>query len=126
MTSSLIQVGIPEILSTQLELTEPFYFIILMEHELYFSIDLVPYRSVAKSILFLSPFQLFSVQEKLPDHTMVLKFHGDFYCIEYHKDEVACNGLLFNNIYQQPHVALTQDAFQEIAEIIDKIDHLKY
>ncbi|ULT22800.1 AraC family transcriptional regulator [Sphingobacterium sp. E70] len=109
-----------------MELTEPFYFIILMEQELHFSIDLVPYRSAAKSILFLSPFQLFSVQEKLPDHTKVLKFHGDFYCIEYHKDEVACNGLLFNNIYQQPHVALTPEAFQEITAVIDKIDHLKY
>ena len=31
-----------------------------------------------------------------------IAFHGDFYCIEYHKKEVACNGLLFNNIYQQP------------------------
>ncbi|WP_418361012.1 helix-turn-helix domain-containing protein [Sphingobacterium detergens] len=126
MTSSLIQVGIPEILSEQLELTEPFYFIILMEQELHFSIDLVPYQSAAKSILFLSPFQMFSVKEKLAEHTKVLKFHGDFYCIEYHKDEVACNGLLFNNIYLQPHVALTQEAFQEITAIIDKIDHLKY
>ncbi len=50
-----------------------------------------------------------------------LAFHGDFYCIEYHKNEVACNGLLFNNIYLFPQFQLEETVFEEISEIFGKI-----
>jgi AraC-like DNA-binding protein len=52
----------------------------------------------------------------------LLQFHGDFYCIEYHRNEVACNGLLFNNIYIQPHISLGKIKFQEIEELICKME----
>jgi len=38
----------------------------------------------------------------------MLQFHGDFYCIEFHREEVSCNGLLFNNIYLDPVVILSE------------------
>ncbi len=37
---------------------------------------------------------------------VALHFHPDFFCIHKHQAEVACNGVLFNNIYQPPHVAI--------------------
>jgi len=48
-------------------------------------------------------------------------FHGDFYCIEYHKKEVACNGLLFNNIYLQPVVPVKKSLFREIEHIVERM-----
>jgi AraC family transcriptional regulator, transcriptional activator of pobA len=33
---------------------------------------------------------------------MALNFHPDFFCIYKHHKEVACNGILFNNIYEPP------------------------
>ncbi len=33
---------------------------------------------------------------------IVLNFHPDFFCIYKHHKEVACNGILFNNIYEPP------------------------
>ena len=33
---------------------------------------------------------------------IVIQFHLAFYCIHMHQKEVACNGILFNNIYQPP------------------------
>lgn len=53
---------------------------------------------------------------------VLLHFHSDFYCIEYHKKEVACNGLLFNNIYLLPYISVTSDKFTAIRQIIEKLD----
>lgn len=53
---------------------------------------------------------------------VLLHFHSDFYCIEYHKKEVACNGLLFNNIYLLPYISVTSDKFTVIRQIIEKLD----
>lgn len=33
---------------------------------------------------------------------VVLNFHPEFFCIYKHHKEVACNGILFNNIYEPP------------------------
>ena len=53
---------------------------------------------------------------------MLLQFHGDFYCIEYHKKEVACNGLLFNALFLQPHIAVQEAVFDEIALLFGRIE----
>ncbi len=45
----------------------------------------------------------------LPDENMeglALQFHPDFFCIHKHQAEVACNGVLFNNIYQPPFISI--------------------
>ena len=51
----------------------------------------------------------------------VLAFHGDFYCIEYHKKEVACNGLLFNNAYLFPHICVSDEDFEEFLLLFQKL-----
>ncbi|MGJ1404943.1 helix-turn-helix domain-containing protein [Sphingobacterium thalpophilum] len=106
-------------------ISEPLYCILLFEKATSFSVDLVTYHADPKSVVFLSPYQLFTMDVVLKSTFSVLKFHGDFYCIEYHKDEVACNGILFNNIYQQPHVLLSAAIYHEISTIMEKIDQLK-
>ena len=52
---------------------------------------------------------------------MSLWFHADYYCIEYHKKEVACNGLLFNNIYSKPFITLTDNGLSEMKGLFGKI-----
>lgn len=44
---------------------------------------------------------------------VALQFHPDFFCIHKHQAEVACNGVLFNNIYQPPFT-LVDDASANI------------
>jgi AraC family transcriptional regulator, transcriptional activator of pobA len=38
---------------------------------------------------------------------IAIQFHPDFFCIHKHQAEVACNGVLFNNIYQPPFVMVS-------------------
>ena len=57
-------------------------------------------------LFFSTPMQHIYIESKEQISFTMLQFHGDFYCIEYHKEQVACNGLLFNNIYIEPSVIL--------------------
>ncbi|MDN3672883.1 helix-turn-helix domain-containing protein [Flavobacterium branchiarum] len=99
----------------------PLYSIFLLEGTGKVSVDLVEYAFEGKIILFTSPYQIIHFDVKKTLKTTRLQFHGDFYCIEYHKKEVACNGLLFNNIYQQPFVNLEKKDFVELDYILGKL-----
>ncbi|WP_341841042.1 AraC family transcriptional regulator [Chitinophaga caseinilytica] len=58
----------------------------------------------APVLLFFTPYQEYTFHGEFSGSH--LSFHGDFYCIEKHRHEVACNGVLFNNIYTPPFVPL--------------------
>jgi AraC-like DNA-binding protein len=60
-------------------------------------------------LLFSTPLQTLQLAFEHPEPLKLLQFHGDFYCIEYHREEVRCNGLLFNNVYVQPLINLTEE-----------------
>lgn len=98
-----------------------FYHILLLRNEEYFSVDFIEYKNVEFSILFVSPYQNVEWLNSNNKKITQVCFHGDFYCIEYHKKEVACNGILFNNIYLKPFVSIGKDTFYEIKSIVDKM-----
>lgn len=106
---------------TLTEFNEPYYLVLLTEGEASFSVDFNAYRCEGQNILFLSPYQLLKLQPKGITHVSILRFHGDFYCIEYHKEEVACNGLLFNNIYERPYISTPNPLYQEIDGILQRM-----
>lgn len=86
-----------------------------------FSVDGINYSYSGYNILFLSPYQKVKVASESEENIHVLFFHGDYYCIEYHKEEVACNGLLFNNIYLNPGVELSEENYHYILELFNHI-----
>lgn len=69
--------------------------------------DFGKFRYEGPALLFSTPLQQIYIAPNNASKYSILQFHGDFYCIEYHKAQVACNGLLFNNIYIEPSVRLT-------------------
>jgi AraC family transcriptional activator of pobA len=95
-----------------------YYNIFLLEGSGTISIDFIDYAFAGKIALFTSPYQHISITGTTDFEIDQLAFHGDFYCIEYHKNEVACNGLLFNNIYRQPFIYLPD---RELDAILEKI-----
>ncbi len=99
----------------------PLYNILLLEGSGKVSVDLVEYIFEGKIVLFTTPYQIIYFNTEQPLKTKRLQFHGDFYCIEYHKKEVACNGLLFNNIYQQPYINLETEDYIEMDYILEKL-----
>lgn len=99
----------------------PMYNIIFLQGSGKVSVDLVEYIFEGTITLFTTPYQIIYFNTEQPLKTRRLQFHGDFYCIEHHKKEVACNGLLFNNLYQQPYINLETGDYIEMDYILGKL-----
>lgn len=69
-----------------------------------YNIDFEQYTFDDNVLFFLSPGQVFTVNSEQIKNAYKLNFVRDFYCIQTHDQEVACNGVLFNNIYSTPFV----------------------
>lgn len=72
-------------------------------------------------LLFSTPLQMIYIEQSAPCKLAMLQFHSDFYCIEYHKAQVACNGLLFNNIYIAPSVKLNDREARIFKNLLDEL-----
>lgn len=69
-----------------------------------YNIDFKQYTFNDNVLFFLSPGQVFTVDFEQIKTAYKITFVRDFYCIQTHDAEVACNGILFNNIYETPFV----------------------
>lgn len=73
-------------------------------------------------LLFSTPLQQIYIEQQNPLDITMIQFHGDFYCIEYHRAEVSCNGLLFNNSYIEPAVNLSAQDCQLFRNILADLE----
>lgn len=72
-------------------------------------------------LLAFSPYQPFMLQTEGSFAGTALHFHPDFFCIHKHQDEVSCNGILFNNIYQPPFVKVDDKTIVSFTMLIEQI-----
>jgi AraC family transcriptional regulator, transcriptional activator of pobA len=84
-------------------------------------VDFAEYSFAAQSLFAFTPYQPFMLSADTPVQGIVLNFHPDFYCIHRHQDEVACNGVLFNNIYQPPLVAVDEQSANTLDMVLGQI-----
>ncbi len=68
--------------------------------------DFSEYSFNPNTLFAFSPYQPFLFQTNDKIEGEILNFHPDFFCIHKHQHEVACNGILFNNIYSPPFVKI--------------------
>lgn len=73
-------------------------------------VDFSEYDFSENQLLAFAPYQPFMLSTKDALEGSVIHFHPDFFCIMKHHDEVACNGVLFNNIYEPPYVKVDATA----------------
>lgn len=72
-------------------------------------------------MLFFAPYQPFLLFPTDELKGVAVHFHPDFFCIIKHEKEVACNGILFNNIYQPPAISIDTNAAASFADILSKM-----
>lgn len=72
--------------------------------------DFSEYDFIQNTLFAFSPYQPFMFQTDEQIQGVVINFHPDFFCIHKHHQEVACNGVLFNNIYNPPFVTVDENA----------------
>lgn len=76
----------------------------IQEGEGKYHIDFESFSFKDNVLFFLSPGQIFTVDTEHVKTAYKITFTRDFYCIQTHDKAVACNGVLFNNIYETPFV----------------------
>jgi AraC family transcriptional regulator, transcriptional activator of pobA len=82
--------------------------------------DFKEYDLSANSLFAFSPYQpfVFLTQQI---HGIAVHFHPDFFCIHKHQDEIACNGVLFNNIYEAPFIQVSEDSGVKLDHVLTQI-----
>ncbi len=83
--------------------------------------DFAEYDFEAGSLFAFSPYQPFMFSTETDLNGVVIQFHPDFYCIHLHQKEVACNGVLFNNIYQPPFTLIDENSAKTLKMLIEQM-----
>ena len=68
-------------------------------------------------MLFFSPYQAFTLATDKPVKGTTYQFSNEFFCMEKHRKEIACDGVLFNNIYAPPCLSVDRNdavSFEEL------------
>lgn len=83
------------------------------------TVDFNHYRTEKSSLFFLTNQHL--VIEKGKEESVLLYYNRDFYCIQIHDKEVACDGLLFHNVFEIPFVELDHEETGIIKNLFQNI-----
>lgn len=83
------------------------------------TIDFKHYKTTTPSLFFINSNQYLQIGREGKKQGYFMYYNRDFYCVQIHDAEVACDGLLFNNIFEMPMTALPD---KEIS-FIDGIYH---
>lgn len=83
--------------------------------------DFYEYDFNDNMLLSFSPYQPFMLCAKTEISGVIIHFHPDFFCIHKHHKEVACHGVLFNNIYDPPMVQVEDKAKASFEMIIEQV-----
>ncbi len=98
-----------------------FTLIIITSGEGLAKVDLCEYSFKKNTLFAFYPYQPFMLASEGPLTGISIQFHHDFFCIYRHHKEIAANGILFNNVYQQPFILLDQNNKQTLLSIIAEI-----
>ena len=71
-------------------------------------VDFACYDTQKPTLFFISPNQYLEIEASGEESGYFIFYNRDFYCIQIHDQEVACDGLLFNNIKNMPKVELSE------------------
>lgn len=83
--------------------------------------DISEYKYEKNSLMSFSPFQPFMLLPQNEIKATIIQFHPDFFCIHKHHNEVACDGVLFNNIYDAPFVKVDKPTEGKLKIVVDQI-----
>jgi AraC family transcriptional activator of pobA len=83
--------------------------------------DFSEYEFKPNSLFAFSPYQPFMLSATENLAGIALQFHPDFFCIHRHQTEVACNGVLFNNIYQPPFITIDDKSSSAFKMLLEQI-----
>ena len=92
-------------------------------------IDFKHHKASTDTLFFINKSQVYKLTDIEKSDGILLYYNRDFYCVEIHDNEVSCDGILYNNVYEIPTIPLSktesgimQDIFNAIKYEIDHED----
>lgn len=85
-------------------------------------VDFNEYIISAQALFFVAPNQIVQIEETGVEPGYLIFYNTDFYCIQIHDAEVACDGLLFNNINNMPRVDVDDEEIDFIKFLFHQIE----
>ncbi|MET3535432.1 helix-turn-helix domain-containing protein [Chryseobacterium limigenitum] len=105
--------------------SQPYIKILFVPAGYELTVDFNHYTTQAPTLFFLT-YQYLDIKNGNSEAASLLYYNRDFYCIQIHDKEVACDGLLFHNIFEIPKVDLDdsetiiiKNLFQNIKEELE-------
>lgn len=84
-------------------------------------VDFRQFTTTAGSLFFINSNQYLEMEKAGSKPGYFIYYNRDFYCVQIHDEEVACDGLLFNNIYGMPMTTLPAHEDRIISAILENI-----
>jgi AraC family transcriptional activator of pobA len=85
------------------------------------AVDYSEYALQKDALMCFAIYQPFVINAESDFKGILINFHPDFFCIHKHKEEVACNGVLFNNIYESPLLPLSSNEMDDLQGVVSKL-----
>lgn len=85
-------------------------------------VDFSVYSTDSPTLFFISPNQVLNIEKLGEEAGRLIFYNRDFYCIQIHDEEVACDGLLFNNISNMPMTIIPEQDATFIAYLFSRIE----
>jgi len=82
-------------------------------------VDFKEYDLRQDTLFFVNAGQYFNLNEQCTG--TMLYYNRDFYCVEIHDKEVACDGILFHNVYDIPAVTMENQVAETMQGIFNEI-----
>lgn len=83
------------------------------------TIDFDEYHLAQDAFFFINAGQFYKIDDTCCG--TILFYNRDFYCVEIHDKEVACDGILFHNVYEVPVVKLDQTSSEQFQSLLLQI-----
>lgn len=86
-------------------------------------VDFDVYTTQGPTLFFVGPNQMLNIEELGPGAGYLIFYNRDFYCIQIHDQEVACDGLLFNNINNMPVTLVPEEEVAFMDQLFTRIEN---
>jgi AraC-like DNA-binding protein len=125
--SNLKKLGLVQVNSQSFEvlnsdLYKPYIKVLYLPKGYKLTVDFNAFITKQPTLFFISPNQFLQIEQSGSAPGYFIFYNRDFYCIQIHDKEVACDGLLFNNIANMPTTAVPKEEHTSISDLFIQIE----
>lgn len=86
-----------------------------------YDIDFKEFEINGAGVFCVSPGQMFTVKTEKVKCAYQISFDKEFYCVEAHGKEIACNGLIFNNVHRASGISIDKKDTPVFTSLVNNI-----